>query len=148
MADYPDWTAAVEALGYTEESFYVDTEDGWRIPLLHITGKVGEDAQDLDNSLGTVLVLHGSLMSATSFANKGAPTLPFQLADEGFDVWLGSMRGTADSDCTPGSDCGLIAIPNPLQFTKKMLMEMKLLVRMENQLLLRLMTRKVVQLTQ
>ena len=107
MADYPDWTAAVEALGYTEESFYVDTEDGWRIPLLHITGKVGEDAQDLDNSLGTVLVLHGSLMSAISFANKGAPTLPFQLADEGFDVWLGSMRGTADSSCTPGSDCGL-----------------------------------------
>ena len=32
--------------------------------------------------------------------------MPFQLFDEGFDVWLGSMRGTADTSCTPGADCG------------------------------------------
>ena len=70
--------------------------------MYHLTSNTDPEKQDKD-SLGPVLFLHGSLSNASSFANAGAGA-PFQLFDEGFDVWLANMRGTKESRCTTDTD--------------------------------------------
>ena len=70
---------------------------------MHLTGNKAVESQNLygylNNKKGTILVIHGSAMSATTFAQRGGPTFPFQLYDRGYDVWLASMRGTEDTLC-------------------------------------------------
>lgn len=56
------------AIGYTAEIFEVETDDGWVLPLYHVTS--GVDGE-VSNSEGTVLMLHGTFMSGASFAEMG-----------------------------------------------------------------------------
>ena len=92
-----EWKEAIEALGYESEEWDVTTDDGWVLPLYHITNNVDPDKQDKD-VLGPVLIVHGTMESATSYADNGA-SIPFQLFDEGYDVWMANMRGTKETKC-------------------------------------------------
>ena len=92
-----EWKEGIEALGYESEEWDVITDDGWVLPLYHITNNVDPDKQDKD-VLGPVLIVHGSMSSATTYADYGA-SIPFQLFDEGFDVWMANMRGTKETRC-------------------------------------------------
>ena len=70
--------------------------------MYHITKNTDPEKQEKD-SLKPVLFLHGSVSNASNFADFGAG-LPFQLFDEGFDVWLGNMRGSNESECATAVD--------------------------------------------
>ncbi len=65
---------------------------------------------------GTVLALHGNNQSAMSFSQGGfmmnEAGFPFQLFDQGFDVWMGTMRGSGITECAADVDCGFDDIIN------------------------------------
>ncbi|CAL5406243.1 unnamed protein product [Camellia sinensis] len=69
----------------------VTTKDGYILSLQRIPmGKSG-----IKSDKPPVLLQHGIMIDATSWLlNSPDESLPFILADEGFDVWLSSTRGT------------------------------------------------------
>ncbi|CAH1424547.1 unnamed protein product [Lactuca virosa] len=82
----------VQPRGYTCEEHKVTTKDGYilslqRIPLGRVGGKKG--------NMIPVLLQHGLLMDAiTWLLSPPDQSLALVLADNGFDVWLVSSRGT------------------------------------------------------
>ena len=64
--------------------------------------------RDTEGKTRPVLIMHGSYQNPTIILKdvEGKNTLPLQLYDEGFDVWLGGVRGTNDAVCQDGEDCG------------------------------------------
>ncbi|XP_029163316.1 lipase 3-like [Nylanderia fulva] len=71
--------------GYPAETHVVTTEDGYLLTVHRIPG---------GNSSLPVLLIHGLLSSSADFFVLGkGKALGFLLADEGYDVWLGNMRG-------------------------------------------------------
>ncbi|KAI5645180.1 alpha/beta hydrolase fold domain-containing protein [Phthorimaea operculella] len=77
-------TQLVEKYGYMLETFTVETEDGYLIALYRIPGK-GDP----------VLVVNGITLSSVDWFTVGKESaLPCLLADQGYDVWLISNRGT------------------------------------------------------
>jgi len=94
----------MDLYGYTWESFEVTTEDSYILTTFHITGKVDKPYTPTKES---ILVQHGFLQDAASWIHSYAtepplvdpsyePGLPMalQLADLGYDIWLGNNRGT------------------------------------------------------
>ncbi|KAL1449449.1 hypothetical protein WDU94_001953 [Cyamophila willieti] len=72
--------------GQPGEGYNVTTEDGYIISLFRIKPKK-------PNAI-PVLILHGFLGCPETHLMRGKQDLPIVLADEGFDVWLGTYRGT------------------------------------------------------
>ena len=78
--------------------FEVDTEDGWKLPLFHITGKTVDGVwQQFTSTNPPLHMQHGFTMSAGKWMSMqdvdGLP-LMLELADQGYDVWMGSNRGS------------------------------------------------------
>ena len=88
--------------GYDWEAHEVTTEDGYNVKMFHITGKRGYEWYESTRPEIPVLIMHGATMDASTWFslfmmpppdNENAP-LPAALFDNGFDVWIGSSRGT------------------------------------------------------
>ena len=88
FADYVSWYE-----GYTWEAVNVTTEDGFILTTFHITGN--------SDGLFTptrppVLIQHGDHGDGAEWFDSYDEGLPMhlQLAEAGYDVWIGSNRGT------------------------------------------------------
>ncbi|KAM0844804.1 hypothetical protein ACQ4PT_056818 [Festuca glaucescens] len=79
-------------LGYPCTEHTVETSDGFLISLQHIPhGKNGV----ADNTGPPVFLQHGLFQGGdTWFINSAEQSLGYILADNGFDVWIGNVRGT------------------------------------------------------
>ncbi|GMP66692.1 hypothetical protein CsSME_00026949 [Camellia sinensis var. sinensis] len=91
VADDGICKSLVDTQGYVCEEHNVTTKDGYILSLQRIPmGKSG-----IKSDKQPVLLQHGIMIDATSWLlNSPDESLPFILADEGFDVWLSSTRGT------------------------------------------------------
>ena len=101
-AKYPRWADELDKYKYTWEAFEVTTDDDYILTLFHITGT--EEEGKFTPTKEPVLIQHGLKMDAASWMNDysteapkdydaGKP-MPLQLADQGYDVWMGNNRGT------------------------------------------------------
>lgn len=90
--DSPD---LITKRGYPFEQHYVETIDGFHLGLHRIPhGKFNAPvAGAAVVHRPVVYLMHGFLQSSEAWLAARSSSLAFQLADSGFDVWLGNARG-------------------------------------------------------
>ena len=78
---------------FTWEPVKVTTEDGFILTTFHVTGN--KDGQ-FKPTLPPVLFMHGDYSDGTVWLTGYTSGLPLhlQLAEAGYDVWIGNNRGT------------------------------------------------------
>ncbi len=85
------WKAFYSAPTGQDETFYVPTDDGWRLAL-HRYRPQG-DARG-----APVILCHGLSSNRYAFDLPGAPSLARFFRDHGRDVWVAELRGSGLSD--------------------------------------------------
>jgi lysosomal acid lipase/cholesteryl ester hydrolase len=92
-------TELVQKRGYTINTHYVTTEDGYILTIFNIPegkteGKTEGKSEGKTNKKPVVLLQHGLFDSSYTWINNyETQSLGYILADQGYDVWLGNNRG-------------------------------------------------------
>ncbi|XP_063922161.1 gastric triacylglycerol lipase-like [Zophobas morio] len=86
---FSDVVQVVTRNGYNVKTHSVVTDDGYILTLFEIWGKFKNESKNF-----TVFLQHGLLVHSGVWVITGRRSLAFYLADLGYKVWLGNIRGT------------------------------------------------------
>lgn len=78
-----NFTSLASKYGYKAEYYEIVTDDGYKLGLFHIQGK----------KPGPILLMHGIADTSDTWLLRGKNSLGITLAEKGYDVWFGNIRG-------------------------------------------------------
>ncbi|GAB7359727.1 hypothetical protein MBLNU230_g6902t1 [Neophaeotheca triangularis] len=102
IAQAQDFVELCELYGYYAEEHIVQTGDGYLLGLHRLGWKRGEEEQKVNAGPGSgsiekkvVYLHHGLMMNSEVWVclTEKERCLPFELVEQGYDVWLGNNRG-------------------------------------------------------
>ena len=91
--EYKRFADLMDYYGYTWEALKVTTEDGFILTTFHVTGN--KDGL-FTPTMPPVIIQHGDTSDGASWLGSYGTGVPMhlQLADAGYDVFIGNNRGT------------------------------------------------------